>query len=553
MESPGAPAAISRRGISSICALAFIACVAWAEPALALFHIAVIDEVMSGLAGTDDVQFVEIRMLAGSQNIVTGSKLSAFDASGNFLRVVLTVAGNVTGGMNRAWIMGSTAFAAASGITPDFTFTSSGGLGLEPNDGMVCWGKPSNDANPGQYVDCVAYGNYVGPGNIHIGTPNPIAPFGHALVRVSNTNNNAADFACNDPAEPENNAMAIGSIAASAPCPVCSNNITEPGEECDGTDDIACPGLCDVDCTCTTVCGDNLKDVAEQCDGTDDTACPGNCQFDCTCAPTGPLGPADQKCATSTAKAARKTVSSVGKEVNGCVKSIASGATVDPLSTCVTADVKQKITKSETKLGDTIAKVCPTSAFAYAANCPAPCDATDVDGTSEAIDDRNELVSCLLCLDRAVSYTALGDGGTHGEILNGATLATTAANAALAACQGALVKATEKLFSTQIKELVTCAQGALKGGATPPVGATCIGADPKTKIQKAAAKLATAAACTPPAVYDAGACATLTGLALSNCLNAEATCQSCIWGNSLLGSTVDCDLEDNGSADASCP
>jgi hypothetical protein len=121
--------------------------------ASALFHIAVIDEVMTGLSGTDDVQFVEIRMLAGSQNIVTGSKLSAFDANGNFLRVVLTVGANVTGGMNRAWIMASTDFAAASGITPDFTFTSSGGLGLEPNDGMVCWGKPSNEMNAGQYVD----------------------------------------------------------------------------------------------------------------------------------------------------------------------------------------------------------------------------------------------------------------------------------------------------------------------------------------------------------------------------------------------------------------
>jgi len=522
------------------------------SPAFALFHIAVIDEVMSGLSGSEAVQFVEIRMLAGSQNIVTGSKLSAFDANGNFLRVILTVSANVTGGANRAWIMASTDFAAAAGIAPDFTFTSIGGLGLEPNDGMVCWGKPSSDSNPAQYVDCLAYGNYVGPTNIHIGTPNPISPSGRSLVRVSDTNNNALNFACNDPAEPENNAMAVGSIAATDPCPICSNNVTEDGEQCDGTDDAACPGLCDIDCTCTTVCGDNSVDLGEVCDGTDDTACPGDCQFDCTCAPTGALGTADQKCVTGTAKAASKTVSAVGKEVRTCVKSIASGATLDPLATCVAADAKAKISKSETKLGDAIAKSCPVSAFAYAVDCPVPCDSTDVNGTSEAIDNSTELEACLLCLDRAVSYDAPGTGGTHGEILGGATLATTTGNAALASCQASLIKATEKLFATQMKELVGCAKSTLKVGGIPPLG-SCIGTDPKQKIQKAADKLVTAAACTPPAAYDAGACATLTGTALSDCINAEATCRACIWGNTVLGSTVDCDLEDNGAADASCP
>ena len=523
-------------------------------PAAALFHIAVIDEVMSGLSGTDDVQFVEIRMLAGSQNIVTGSKLSAFDANGNFLRVVLTVGANVAGGMNRAWIMGSTDFAAASGITPDFTFTSSGGLGLEPNDGMVCWGKPSNEMNAGQYVDCVAYGNYVGPTNVHIGTPNPLSPNGRSLVRISNTNNSAADFACNDPAEPENNAMQVGSIAATTPCPVCGNNTQETPEQCDGTDDLACPGLCAGDCTCITVCGDNVKDLTEQCDGTDDAACPGNCQFDCTCAVTGPIGSSDQKCITSTAKAAKKTVSAVGKEVNGCVKSIAGGA-AGPLDVCVLADAKQKISKSETKLADTVGKVCPTSAFAYAADCPAPCDGADVGGTSEAIDTRDELVACLLCLDRAVSYNAAGDGGTHGEILTGVTLATTSGDAALASCQAALVKATEKLFATQLKAALSCVQTDLKLNGLVPPSETCIGSDPKDKILKATEKLIAAAAdCTPPAAYDAGECATLTGAPLSDCLARRAACESCIWSKALFGATTtDCDVFDNGLADASCP
>ena len=33
------------------------------------------------------------------------------------------------------------------------------------------------------------------------------------------------------------------------------------------------------------VCGNDIREGDEQCDGTDDAACPGNCQPDCTCAP----------------------------------------------------------------------------------------------------------------------------------------------------------------------------------------------------------------------------------------------------------------------------
>jgi len=81
---------------------------------------------------------------------------------------------------------------------------------------------------------------------------------------------------------------------------VCPNDIREGPEECDGTDDDACPGNCRDDCTCPPpVCPNNVKEGAEECDGTDDDACPGNCRDDCTCpvqcddSETGPNGDFD--------------------------------------------------------------------------------------------------------------------------------------------------------------------------------------------------------------------------------------------------------------------
>jgi hypothetical protein len=66
--------------------------------------------------------------------------------------------------------------------------------------------------------------------------------------------------------------------------PVCGNNIQESGEDCDGTDDNACSGLCQVDCLCPApVCGNNVRESGEQCDGTDDTSCPGQCSGSCAC------------------------------------------------------------------------------------------------------------------------------------------------------------------------------------------------------------------------------------------------------------------------------
>ncbi len=47
---------------------------------------------------------------------------------------------------------------------------------------------------------------------------------------------------------------------------VCGDDIAGGSEECDGLDDAACPGQCQLDCTCPAVCGDGVADPPEECD-----------------------------------------------------------------------------------------------------------------------------------------------------------------------------------------------------------------------------------------------------------------------------------------------
>ncbi|MCH6561440.1 MAG: hypothetical protein IH800_03330 [Myxococcales bacterium] len=203
----------------SILLLCFALVLLWVpQRARALFHFAVIDEIMTSYGGDPNVQFVEIRMLAISQRFVAGTVLGAFGPSGSHLGNVLVVPGSVLrSGNGVRWLMGTAQFQAVSGLAPDFIMPA----GLPPAGGMVCWGAPGAlPSNPGSYVDCVAYGSYSGPSNIRIGIPTALNADGHSLVRRSETADNATDFACGDPASPEINSGATVRLAATTSCVV---------------------------------------------------------------------------------------------------------------------------------------------------------------------------------------------------------------------------------------------------------------------------------------------------------------------------------------------
>jgi len=95
---------------------------------------------------------------------------------------------------------------------------------------------------------------------------------------------------CDQPIDFDNVSIEAGLVGLCNRSLACGNAILENGEACDGAADAACPGACQVDCTCPSpVCGNNDLEAGEQCDGTADAACPGAClppghAAECTCA-----------------------------------------------------------------------------------------------------------------------------------------------------------------------------------------------------------------------------------------------------------------------------
>ena len=74
-----------------------------------------------------------------------------------------------------------------------------------------------------------------------------------------------------------------------APPGVCGDGmVNQPGEECDGPDDVACPGECRGDCSCPP-CGNGVIDPGETCDppGSLPSPCVSPCRSDCTCCGDG--------------------------------------------------------------------------------------------------------------------------------------------------------------------------------------------------------------------------------------------------------------------------
>lgn len=178
-----------------------------AQPAFASFHLMQIEQVIGGVNGDTTRQAIQLRMRQNGQNLVSVSRIRAWDATGANPVTIVDMGTDVTGST-----AGSRVLIATSnflpGLTPDFVMTNpipasylaGGKLTFEQDNGTVWWG--------------LAWGNYTGTntgqsvaggGNDADGNFNP--PAAGALPSTSQTalrfsgaagalsTTNAADYA----------------------------------------------------------------------------------------------------------------------------------------------------------------------------------------------------------------------------------------------------------------------------------------------------------------------------------------------------------------------
>lgn len=225
-------------------AIAFL--LSWLPAANATNHIQQLDEVMAGCNSDPSVQFVEIKMGFGGQNLwgpqagetTSRVRLVFFDSSGAETGE-FDFPGNPPSGQLSV-LMATPSFASLPGApTPDFTIPA----GIMAPAGQVCFTGNSNNPNTFDVNLCLSYGDFTGPMQTDecgepIGSPAPALPVSEAtsLQRVANFGNFGcgqfnADFALRAPA-PTNSAGATGVVAVSdgacqvtapppPPTPVC--------------------------------------------------------------------------------------------------------------------------------------------------------------------------------------------------------------------------------------------------------------------------------------------------------------------------------------------
>jgi hypothetical protein len=233
-----------------------------------------LDEIVGSWQADDEIQYVELRMLAAGQNGVAGSALVFDDATASADgRRTAFFTQNVARGVEGAKILvASTKARDLANLQPDFLLPA--GF-LRPKTGRVCFAV--NTANGLAVVDCVAYGAFTGE-NGTFGPPTPRTPDNRALQRSALSGRNRADWTSVLNPVLESNAGATGTL----PTTLCGDDIISQGEECDGTSlggatcaslgfakgKLGC-GQCHYDTSECTTCGNDAINGKEECDGVD--------------------------------------------------------------------------------------------------------------------------------------------------------------------------------------------------------------------------------------------------------------------------------------------
>jgi len=245
-------------------------------------HLIAIDEVLGSWQGDDSVQFVQLRMLAAGQQLLSdgggtrGPAVLVFDdANGSpATRRVFTFTHDLAIGLAGSRILLATpGLTSLSGFPPDFVLPA--GM-LAPRDGRVCYfvNPPQASGQPTGVIDCVAYGKFTGE-NGSFGQPTPITPDNRALRRVALTGRNVDDWRGvlePDPTSDAGNDRTLSTL--------CGDGAISQGELCDGdalggatcasldfaSGTLAC-AQCHFDTSRCSFCGNGVINGREECDG----------------------------------------------------------------------------------------------------------------------------------------------------------------------------------------------------------------------------------------------------------------------------------------------
>jgi cysteine-rich repeat protein len=262
-----------------------------------------------------------------------------------------------------------------------------------------------------------------------------------------------------------------------------------------------------------------------------------------------------QKCISGMNKAAAKLARTQGKENAGCVKDAGKGklAPGQNAQQCLTADNKGKVAKAVTKTDDAETKFCSAVTPDFGL--------TDAATVTQAVIGHgarlsNDVFGPLATgIPQPPNCKDILDPGDKADCL--ATLATVKLEAK---CQSGVVKAYEKLAATRWKEFLRCKKAGLKDGSiVDETGVEdCLFGDSKGKIGKAVDKIEgtivkKCAGLTFSEVIP-GSCKSKSGsTAQADCIAALAECRVCRAVNAVDGVNTDCDLQDDGVANLSCP
>lgn len=227
-----------------LAAAVFAAYLLWAGPALAPYHVLVIEEIFFGSEAAPNAQYVMLRTLAIFQVFVDNQKITVQTADGTAAADFgeFDAITNVRTDAGVAILMGTPEAEALFGVTMDKV--TSGRL-VQP-DGRICFGEFG-----GTSVDCVAYGAFTGTSTSGSPATAPVA--GMALRRSADSNNDSADFQLAAPC-PQNNAGAQGGSCptptpTSAPSATASPTATATMRPPPPLTDYVCPGDCNRDRT----------------------------------------------------------------------------------------------------------------------------------------------------------------------------------------------------------------------------------------------------------------------------------------------------------------